>query len=153
MIKNNRCGSAVEYRTLAGILNLCLSSFILTLFSEGFESSCWSSGRRFRFIEREDDEGKTLEGLTEKLLTKESSQSISVTCSSTLAPTGFPARTTINFSCWCKFDISTVVVGCCYMLGYKTCATMQALKMNFNGGCLLLIEVVYINVGVGLFTY
>ena len=95
-------------------------------------------------MEREHDEGKTLEGLTEKLSTKESSQSISVTCSSTLAPTGFPARTTLTFSCWCKFDISTVGVGCCYLLGYETCATMQALKMNFNGGCSLLTEVLYI---------
>ena len=30
------------------------------------------------------------------------------------------------------------------MLGYKTCATMQALEMNFNGGCSLLTEVLYI---------
>ena len=104
-------------------------------------------------MEREDDEGKTLEGLTEKLSTKESSQSISVTCSSTLAPTGFPARTTLTFGCWCKFDISMVVINRCYMLGYKTCATMQALKINFNGGCLLLTEVLYISIGVGLITY
>ena len=104
-------------------------------------------------MEREDDEGKTLEGLTQKLSTKESSQSISVTCSSTLAPTGFPARITLTFGCWCKFDISMVVISCCYMLGYKTCATMQALKINFNGGCSLLTEVLYISVGVGLITY
>ena len=104
-------------------------------------------------MEREDDEGKTLEGLTEKLSTQESSQSISVTCSSTLAPTGFPARTTLTFGCWCKFDISRVVISCGYMSGYKTCATMQALKINFNGGCSLLTEVLYISVGVGLITY
>ena len=104
-------------------------------------------------MEREDAEGRILEGLTEKLSTKESSQSISVTCSSTLAPTGFPARTTLTFSCWCTFDISTVVVSCCDMLRYKTCVPMQALKMNFNGGCLLLTEVLYISVGVGLITY
>ena len=104
-------------------------------------------------MEREDDEGKTLEGLTEKLSTKKSSQSISVTCSSTLAPTGFPARITLTFGCWCKFDISMVVISCCYMLGYKTCATMQALKINFNGGCSLLKEVLYISVGVGLIKY
>ena len=104
-------------------------------------------------MEKEDDEGKTLEGLTEKLSTKVSSQSISVTCSSTLAPTSFPARTTLTFGCWFKFDVSMVVVGCCYMLGYKTCATMQALKINFNGGCSLLTEVLYISVGVGLIKY
>ena len=83
-----------DYDKVTGMLNLCPSSFILTLFSEGSESSCWSSGPRFRFMEREDDEGKTLEGLTEKLSTKESSQSISVTCSSTVAPTHTYATTT-----------------------------------------------------------
>ena len=104
-------------------------------------------------MEREDDEGKTLKGLTEKLSTKESSQSISVICSSTLAPTGFPARTTLTFGCSCKFDISMVVISCCYMLGYKTYSTMQALKIYFNVGCSLLTEVLYISVGVGLITY
>ena len=65
--------SLLDHDKVTGILNLCLSSFILTLFSEGSDSSSWSSRPRFLFIEREDDEGKTLEELTEKLSTKETS--------------------------------------------------------------------------------
>ena len=135
--------SLLDHNKVTGILNLCLSSCILALFLEGSESSCCYSWPRFHFIAREYDEGKTLEELTEKLSTKESSQAISVICSSTFAPTGFPARTILTTHCSCKFDISMVVVGWCYMLGYITCTTMQALKTHFNGGCSLLIEVLY----------
>ena len=65
--------SLSDHDKVTGILNLCPSSFILTLFSEGSDSSSWSSRPRFLFIEREDDEGKTLEELTEKLSTMETS--------------------------------------------------------------------------------
>ena len=75
-------------------------------------------------METDDDEGKTLEQLKEKLSTKESSQSFSVTCSSPFEPTGFLAWTTLTFRCWCQFDISMVGIGWCYLLIYKTCATM-----------------------------